>query len=139
MTEIVDLAHRLAVTPEARHVLSLMKCGPAIERALAVVLPALPKLEQRALITVVAFRMMGSMLPANITLLERMPPLAGISAEEIMAAFQALVDQGILILATPQDQPMAFYWPALERLVHDALRDYEAPAIVGLDGRPMQT
>lgn len=140
MAEIIDLAKRMAIAPETRHVLALMKAGPEVELALAAVVGSMGRVEQRALITVTAFRMMGAMVPIEITLLEHMPPLRGISDQEIMAALQKLVDTGVLMIAEPSETSPhgGFYWPALERLVSDALRYYETPAIVGIDGNAIR-
>lgn len=134
--QIIDLAKRFAVSPETRHVLACMKAAPDIELALSAVVPTLGRVEQRILITVVAFRMMGANLPAELTLIEHMPPMRGLSTSEIQDAFDGLVSGGTLMLAggDGEEDMQSFYWPALERLVNDAVRNYEAPALVGLDG-----
>lgn len=120
-SKVVDLTSRIALHESVRPFLTMLETGPAIGKALAVILPKLPKDQQRALQTVVAFRFMGSKLPADFTLLEHLPSLAGMHEQTIAAAFQMLVDAGILGLHEPDPKAktgagMAFYWPELERL-----------------------
>lgn len=133
--KVTDLSHRLALHDSARPFLVMLGAGPAIRNALRTVLAKLPKDQQRALMTVVAFRLMGGQLPANVTLLEHLPSLAGMHDQTIAAAFQMLVDGGILGVNQPKDEKdpakrirsMTFYWPELEHLFGGALERENSP------------
>lgn len=144
MTAIVDLAARMAVKPESRRLLAMLKAAPRMAEHLEEAFPTLSPLEQKAMICATAFRFMGVMLPAELTLLSHLPPFRGVSEEEIMATFQMLVDRGLLVVADlALDEggavtAMRFYSPPLEAVVQEALRGLEASALVGVDGRPLR-
>lgn len=122
--KITDLTARLALHPKVPLVLAGLNAGPEIAHALAQAMPGIPKDQQRALLTVVWFRLTGAHLPASVTLLERLPLLRGLHGESIGAAFQLLVEGGVLEVqaGNPEavdvlDKAMCFVWPALERLL----------------------
>lgn len=132
---VVELASRLATDVQCRHFMASLKAGPGVAEALEVLLPNLPHNEQRILCTVVAFRLMGTMMPASPELFAHLPLTARISEPELFAAAEALVDGGVLETAENEDKTeMCFMWPSLERLIVQALADANAPRIVGADG-----
>jgi len=151
---IIDLSAALAVHPRTRSFIHLLRVGEAIGDAFERVLPQLTQTEQRVLVTVIAWRLQGSLLPASITLLEHCPQLTGIDAEEIQRVVGGIVDCGILSVvaradgeavdaaALPksrvEDVEVYFAWPALEILVTKALDAANRPKIVGADGAPIR-
>lgn len=132
---VLELASRLATDPSCRQFVGSLKAGSGVADALEVLLPNLPHNEQRILCTVVAFRLMGTMMPASPELFAHLPLTHRISEQELFAAAQALVDGGVLETAESDDKTeMCFMWPSLERLIAAALAEQNAPRLVGPDG-----
>lgn len=138
-TVVYDLGERMAIAPAVRRTLAVMKSSNEIEEALRLYLTKLPHAEQRALMTVVAFAVMGSALPANITLIERMPMVHGLGAKVLEDAFEELVEKGILEYREGSKSSAGyFHWTELEHLIGEAMEQYDAPAIIGLDGSKLK-
>ena len=136
---VYDLGERLAIAPEVRRTLAVMRSSNEIEGALRPFVTKLPHAEQRALMTVVAFAVMGSALPANITLIERMPMVHGLGAKVLEDAFEELVEKGILEYREGSKSSAGyFHWTELEHLIGEAMEQYDAPAIIGLDGKNLK-
>ena len=130
---VIDIGERLKTDQKVRAMVSIIKAGPGIADALETVMPSLPQYEQRILGTVYAFRLMGAMMPASIELFAHTPLTASIQESHLTAAVQSLVDGGVLVLEQQGDEA-CFMWPALERLVAQAILEQDAPKIVGIDG-----
>ncbi|MBS0229486.1 MAG: hypothetical protein JSS23_12450 [Proteobacteria bacterium] len=143
---ILDLGQYMAVPPRTRNFLHILRVGHQIAEAFEHTLPALTQTEQKVLVTVAAFRLQGSLLPADITLLAHCPQLLGVSEGEIMGVVEGLVHNGVLEVSSmvdgefvdpatvpksrAADVQVCFSWPALERLVIKALEDANRPRIV---------
>ncbi|MBS0279194.1 MAG: hypothetical protein JSR81_16345 [Proteobacteria bacterium] len=143
---VIELDKYMAVLPRTRNFLALLRIGNEIALALEHILPALTQTEQRVICTIVAFRMQGSLMPADITLLAHCPQLLGVSEGEIMGVVENLVHNGVLEVSSmvdgefvdPATVPksraaevqVCFSWPALERLVLKALDNANRPRIV---------
>lgn len=133
--EIINLANRMATDRSARNFLATLSAGPEIRDALSVVLPSLAPNEQKVLVAVVAFRMMGAMLPASLEMMRRLPMFEGVHPENIGIACDFLVSNGVLEVVTPEGgDESAFYWPALEGLYTRALENADRSPLVGADG-----
>lgn len=133
---VVDIGSRLKLHETCHHFLAMLAIGPDLDKALRAVLPSLPKDQQRALLSLVAYRIMGAMLPAHMTLLQNLPPTRGLHDQTLAAAFQMMHEGGLIDVVT-QGEAMCFYWPALERLVVSAIERANTTPIVGADGRPL--
>lgn len=132
---VVNLAERLAVDPTTRSAMAIMAAGAEITGILKEVLPTLAHREQKALLAVIAFRVMGGMLPASLEMLRRLPQFAGEHPENIGIAFDFLTGNGVLEVQVNEDETeSAFYWPALERLIVNAIQAANTSPIVGADG-----
>lgn len=135
MSNIIDLAARLALHESVRPFLTILSAAPDVADVLEESFPHITKDQQRALLAVVAWRIMGAMLPASAELLRRLPVLHGLHPESIQAAFHQLVDAGVLVFQSFNDSTEGgFVWPALDKIILMALSDATAPKIVGLDG-----
>ncbi len=139
MTNVVDLAARLALHESVRPFLTLLEASPKIGEVLEAVLPQVTKEQQRVLLAVVIWRLMGAQLPASIELLKRLPVLHGLHPESIQAALVQLHDADILAVQQHGEES-AFVWPALETVVFIALQETHAPksSLVGLDGEKLR-
>lgn len=140
-----DVADK-ADPPRTRNFLHMLRVGNEIAEAFEHTLPALTQTEQKVLVTVTAFRLQGSLLPADITLLSHCPQLLGVSEGEIMGVVEGLVANGVLTVssmidgefvdpatipkARAADVQVCFQWPALDRLVIKALENANRPRIV---------
>lgn len=139
---VINLADRLTTHEDVRSFLAIQSAGPEIAEVLKAALPGLPKDQQRALVAIATWRMLGAFLPASIELLRRLPILNGMHPESIGAQFQLLLDGGVIEVVqhaegTP-DEESAFVWPALERLVIRAVQDANSSKIVGADGKSLR-
>lgn len=133
--KVINLAERIATDRSARNFLATLKASPEIHDVLSIAIPQMAPNEQKALIAVVAFRMMGAMLPASIELISRLPMFEGIKTENIGIAFDFLVTNGVLEVVTPEGgSESAFYWPSLEQLYVRALENADRPTLLGSDG-----
>ena len=139
MTNVVDLAARLKLHETVRPFLTLLEAAPKIGEVLEAVLPQVTKEQQRALLAVVVWRLMGAELPASIELLKRLPVLHGMHPESIQAAFHQLCDADILVFQQHGEEG-GFLWPALDTIVFVALQETHAPktSLVGLDGEKLR-
>lgn len=133
---IVNLAEKMALDLSARNFLAMLSAGPEIRDVLSVVLPQMSANEQKALVAVVAFRMMGSMMPASLEMLRRLPMFEGVHPENIGIALDYLVANDVLTVITPENSEWsAFMWEALERVTERAVQNANATPIVGTDGK----
>lgn len=133
---IVNLAEKMALDLSARNFLAMLSAGPEIRDTLSVALPQMSSNEQKVLLAVVAFRMMGAMLPASLELMRRLPMFEGVHPENIAIAFDFLVANDVLTVITPEGgDSSAFMWPALERLTERAVQNANATPILGADGK----
>ena len=139
MTNVVDLAARLALHESVRPFLTILDAAPKVADVLEAVFPQVTKEQQRALLAVVAWRIMGAELPASIELLKRLPVLHGMHPESIQAALVQLHDADI-IAVQQHGEESAFTWPALDTIVYIALQETHAPktSIVGVDGEKLR-
>ena len=139
MTNVVDLAARLALHESVRPFLTLLEASPKIGEVLEAVLPQVTKEQQRVLLAVVVWRLMNAELPASIELLKRLPVLHGMHPESIQAALIQLHDADI-IAVQQHGEESAFTWPALDAIVFIALQEASAPktSIVGVDGEKLR-
>lgn len=133
---IVDIGERLSVPMDIRGMLTILGVGARIAIALKAVLPGLTQPEQRFICTVVGFRIMGGMLPASVEMITRLPMFSGIDAGHVTGIANALCDNEILSVEAAGNE-MSFYWPALEKLIHVAITEADAPKVVGTDGNPL--
>lgn len=133
---IVNLAEKMALDLSARNFLAMLSAGPEIRDVLSVVLPQMAPNEQKALVAVVAFRMMGSMMPASLEMLRRLPMFEGVKPENIGIALDYLVANGVLEVITPEGSEWsAFMWASLERVTERAVQNANTTPIVGTDGK----
>ncbi len=134
---ILNLADRLNTDVSARNFLTLLAVGPKIRMQLQEVLSAMAPNEQKALVCLVGFRMMGAMLPASLEMIRRLPPFEGIHPENIGIAFDYLVSNDVLeFIHDDKSGEGAFHWASLDRLVSAALAEADAPKLLGPDGQP---
>jgi hypothetical protein len=129
MSNIIDLAARLALHESVRPFLTILSAAPEVAEAF----PHITKDQQRALLAVVSWRIMGAELPASIELLKRLPVLHGLHPESIQAAFMQLCEADVLVFQQHGEEG-SFVWPALDRIIFAALEEAKAPRIVGTDG-----
>ena len=139
MTNVVDLAARLALHESVRPFLTILDAAPKVADVLEAVFPQVTKEQQRALLAVVAWRIMGAELPASVELLRRLPTLHRMHPESIQAAFHRLCDADILVFQQHGEEG-GFLWPALDTIVFVALQETHAPktSLVGLDGEKLR-
>lgn len=130
---VIDLAARLSLHDSVRPFLTILGAAPGVAEILEEVLPKVTKEQQRALIAVVAWRIMGAQLPASIELLKRLPCLHGLHPESIQAAFMQLCDAHTLIFQQHGEEG-GFVWPALDQIIQIALKEADSAKLVGLDG-----
>lgn len=138
---VVELADRLAMRPEIRALIAMLKCGDQIAEALETVMPQLPHYEQRILSTITIFRFLGTTMPASPELFAHLPLTAKITESELMAASQNLVDAEVLEVYMAKFrgmEEMNFAWPALERMIHHALENMNVSPIVGPNGQKIR-
>lgn len=126
---VIDLAARLALHESVRPFLTILGAAPAVAEILEGALTHITKEQQRALLAVVAWRIMGAELPASIELLRRLPVLNGLHPESIQAAFMQLCEADVLVFQQHGDEG-GFVWPALDRIIVMALQDMNAPKII---------
>lgn len=126
---VIDLAARLALHESVRPFLTILGAAPAVAEILEGALTHITKEQQRALLAVVAWRIMGAELPASIELLRRLPVLNGLHPEGIQAAFMQLCEADVLVFQQHGDEG-GFVWPALDRIIVMALQDMNAPKII---------
>ena len=136
-TNVIDLAARLSLHESVRPFLTLLGAAPAVGEVLEGAFPHSTKEQQRALMAVVAWRIMGAQLPASIELLKRLPCLHGLHDESIQAAFHQLVDAGVLVFQQHGEEG-GFAWPALDQIILIALQEADAAKLVGLDGNRLR-
>lgn len=134
---VIEIGDRLKTDRGVRDMLTILRAGPGLADALEVVMPSLPQYEQRILGTVVAFRLMGAMMPASPELFAHTPLTGTIGEAHLMAAAQSLVDGGVLEMVTHGDE-MCFTWLAMERLIQAAIAEQNAPRLVGPDGERLR-
>lgn len=134
---IVDLSARLALHDAVRPFLTLLGAAPDVSEVLEGALPNITKDQQRALVAVVSWRIMGAELPASIELLRRLPILHGMHPETIQAAFHQLVDADVLVFQQHGDEG-GFAWPALDRIILIALNEAGASNIVDAHGQRLR-
>ena len=137
MTNVVDLAARLKLHETVRPFLTLLEAAPKIGEVLEAVLPQVTKEQQRALMAVVAWRIMGAELPASIELLKRLPCLHGLHEETIQAAYHQLVDAGVLVFQQHGAEG-GFVWPALDQIIFVALHEANASKLVDTEGNRLR-
>ena len=135
--KVIELGARMRVDPGARNMMAVLQAGPAIADAMLLLFPELPQNAQRVLATIIAFRLMGSTMPASPELFKHLPLTARMSEPELFATAQDLVD-GDVLLTLEQGDEMNFAWAALESLIAQALADADAPRIVGADGEKLR-
>ena len=133
MTNIIDLAARLSLHETVKPFLTILGTAPAVAEVLEEAFPHSTKEQQRALMAVVAWRIMGAELPASIELLKRLPCLHGLHDETIQASFHQLVDAGVLVFQQHGNEG-GFIWPALDQIIFVALQEAGSSKLVGLDG-----
>jgi hypothetical protein len=137
MSNVVDLTERLNLHESVRPFLTIIDAGGKIAEILDAVFPALTKEQQRVMIALTAWRIMGAGMPASIELLRRLPPLHGMHPESIQAALTQLHDANIIAFQTHGDEGF-FAWPALDLVIEVALRDMHVSKIVGADGERLR-
>ena len=82
-----------------------------------------------------AQRGMGLDWPTSLELIRRLPTFAGQKPQDIDAAVNALIDEGVVEFIAKGDGH--FIWPALEGAMETALEAANAPALVDLQGKPL--
>jgi len=130
---VIDLSQRLAVHESVRPFLTILSAAPEVAAVLEAAFPHITKEQQRILLAVVAWRIMGAELPASIELLKRLPVLHGMHPESIQAALMQLCEADVLVFQKHGEEG-GFVWPALDQIIVAALQEANAPKIVGLDG-----
>lgn len=134
---IIDLSARLRLHESVQPFLTILSAAPKVADIMEEALPALTKEQQRALLAVISWRIMGAELPASIELLRRLPVMHDMHPESIQAAFTQLCDANILVFQQHGEEG-GFAWPALDLIITVALRDANAPKIVGIDGSKLR-
>ena len=137
MSNVVDLAARLALHESVRPFLTILGAAPAVADVLEGAFPHSTKEQQRALMAVVAWRIMGAELPASIELLKRLPCLHGLHEETIQAAYHQLVDAGVLVFQQHGAEG-GFVWPALDQIIFVALHEANASKLVDTEGNRLR-
>lgn len=137
MSNVVDLAARLSLHDSVRPFLTILGAAPAVAEVLEQAFPHSSKEQQRALMAVVAWRIMGAELPASVELLKRLPVLHGLHAETIQAAFHQLVDAGVLVFQQHGSEG-GFAWPALDHIILVALQEADAAKLVDANGHRLR-
>ena len=139
---VINLTDRLTTHEDVRSFLAIQSAGPEISEVLKAALPGLPKDQQRALVAIATWRMMGAFLPASIELLKRLPIMHGMHPENIGAQFSLLLDGGVIEIVQhnkgKEDEESAFVWPALERLVIRAVQDANGTKLVDTGGNRLR-
>lgn len=130
MSNVTSLFDKAKTEKHAMNMLAALSAGPEARKALELVLPGMTDNQQRALVAVIAFRMMGGMLPASMELLRRLPQFEDVKPENIGIAFDALVSHGVLnVLHTEgEDASASFVWMGFERLLEATVLNAHAPA-----------
>lgn len=131
---VINLADKMKVDPEVRSFLTCIDVGREVKEALDIVLPNMTQNEQRVMVAVVSFRMMGGMLPASLELMRRLPIFQGVHPENIGIACDFLNTNGVLTVVFDDGGEAAFVWEALERLMDQAVVNANTSGIVGTDG-----
>lgn len=137
MSNVIDLAARLALHESVRPFLTILSAAPEVAEVLEASFVHVTKEQQRALLAVVAWRIMGAELPASIELLKRLPVMHGMHPESIQAAFMQLCESDTLVYQQHGEEG-SFVWPALDRIIVAALQDANLPKIVGVDGNTIR-
>lgn len=128
---VIDIAARLRLHETVRPFLTILSAAPAVADVLELALPNCTKEQQRALLAIIAWRVMGAQLPASIELLKRLPVMAGLHEESIQAALMQLCEADVLVFQSYSDgREGAFVWPALEHIITVALAEQDAPKIL---------
>lgn len=131
MSNVVNIASRLRLHETVQPFLTILSASPAVADVLELALPNCTKEQQRALLAVIAWRVMGAQLPASIELLKRLPVMHAMHEESIQAAFMQLCEAGVLVFQSHNDgHEGAFVWPALESIIEVALAERDAPKIL---------
>ena len=133
MTNVVDISERLRMDETVRPFLTLLGAAPKVVDVLEGAFPNCSKDQQKALMAVVAWRIMGAQLPASVELLRRLPQMRGMHPETIQAAFMNLCEAGVLVFQQHGDEG-SFVWPALDQIVFVALNEADTPKLVTPDG-----
>lgn len=137
---IVDIGERLAMSLDVRSMLTMLSVGQRITLALKAVMPGLSQPEQKFLCTLVSFRLMGGFLPASVEMITRLPMFAssGIDAGHAIGVADRLCAGEIIeFMQDEKTGEGAFSWPALEKLIHVAITEADAPQLVTTDGKPL--
>lgn len=135
MSDIVDISKLAKIDPAARSFLSCMSVGREVKDALEMIMPGLAPNEQKVMMAVVSFRIMGGMLPASLEMMRRLPMFEDMKPENIGIACDFLAHNGVLSVVMSEDQSeSAFMWEALERLLMNAVTNANTSGLVGTDG-----
>lgn len=137
MSNVIDLSARLSLHESVRPFLTILGAAPAVSEVLEAALPGVTKEQQRALVAVVAWRIMGAELPASIELLRRLPVLHGLHPESIQAAYMQLCEAGVLVFQTHGEEG-GFAWPALDTVILAALQDADSSRLVDTSGNTLR-
>lgn len=133
---VASLEDRLALDPSVRNALAILEIGPEIRMVLRTVLPKMSKYEQKCLIAVVGFRLLGGALPASPQLFKALPNLQNDHFENLGAAFQNLIETDVLSIEFNEDKTESvFQWPALEKMLLQQLDGMHGPRLVDLSGQ----
>lgn len=137
MSNVIDLSARLSLHESVRPFLTILGAAPAVSEVLEAALPGVTKEQQRALMAVVAWRIMGAELPASVELLKRLPCLHGMHPESIQAAFMQLADADVLVFQKHGEEG-GFVWPALDQIILIALQEADSAKLVDTSGQRLR-
>lgn len=132
---ITELERQLATDSATAAILKQLKAAPALAELLEAALPLRSKMQQRALMLMAMWRLMGVPLPASIELITHTPMFAGQHPDTAQAPFHELVTAGVIQF---DELRGVFVWPALEGAVHAAAEAVDGPVIVDVGGRSLR-
>jgi hypothetical protein len=116
------MADYMGMDTTTRNYLMLLSVAPQLRQTLHATMTGLSIHQQKALLCILTFRMMGAVLPASIELLRRLPPFTSTHVDNIGAAFQSLVDKDIITVISNKTQTdTAFHWKELDRIIEAEL------------------
>lgn len=132
---VTDIGEKMSMDQTTRNYVTLLSVAPQLRAKLQETISGLNVHQQKALLCIMTFRMMGAVLPASIELLRRLPPFVNTHPENIGAAFQSLADLGVItLISNATKTETAFHWQELDRII-----EAELPRVASPDGKDGQS